>query len=68
MARLLFLGSLALLVAGAWFFLSSQMPRSPPKLDPNEWWGPKELKGKTDTSVKPFEVRFSQEVSASPLL
>ncbi|XP_023946624.2 juvenile hormone epoxide hydrolase [Bicyclus anynana] len=62
MAKLIFLAGLALVGAAAWFVLTSQVPGSPPQLDPNEWWGPQDLKGKTDASIRSFEVRFSQEM------
>ncbi|XP_013165349.1 PREDICTED: juvenile hormone epoxide hydrolase-like [Papilio xuthus] len=44
-----------------WSALSSGSSQ-PPKLDPEEWWGPKELKGKQDTSIRPFQVKFTDEM------
>ncbi|CAH2210181.1 jg2194, partial [Pararge aegeria aegeria] len=41
MAKLIFLGGLALIGTAAWFFVKTQVPGSPPQLDLNEWWGPK---------------------------
>ncbi|XP_059061365.1 juvenile hormone epoxide hydrolase-like [Achroia grisella] len=38
----------------------NQAPAVPPKLDPQEWWGPNELKGKVDNSIKPFQVKFEE--------
>ncbi|KPJ20527.1 Juvenile hormone epoxide hydrolase [Papilio machaon] len=56
---------LGLLVAVAayicWSTFSSGSSQVP-KLDPEEWWGPKELKGKQDTSIRPFKVQFSDEM------
>nr|XP_034825845.1 juvenile hormone epoxide hydrolase-like [Maniola hyperantus] len=62
MAKFLFVVSLAVISVGIWLFLSAQTPGFPPQLDPNEWWGPMELRGKTDASIKPFQVRFGQEM------
>ncbi|XP_045762718.1 juvenile hormone epoxide hydrolase-like [Maniola jurtina] len=62
MAKFLFVVSLALISVGIWLFLNAQTPGFPPQLDPNEWWGPLELRGKTDASIKPFEIRFGQEM------
>ncbi|XP_048007078.1 juvenile hormone epoxide hydrolase-like [Leguminivora glycinivorella] len=48
--------------AAGWMFWFWNNDPCPP-LDPQEWWGP-ELEGKMDTSVRPFEVKFSEEMIA----
>ncbi|KAJ2945017.1 hypothetical protein O0L34_g1913 [Tuta absoluta] len=35
---------------------------SPYTLNPNEWWGPAELQGQVDTSIRPDPIRFDDEV------
>ncbi|KPJ13212.1 Juvenile hormone epoxide hydrolase [Papilio machaon] len=45
----------------AWSALSSESPKRL-EIDQNEWWGPNELKGKEDTSIRPFKVQFTDEV------
>lgn len=39
-----------------------QTPSSPPQLDLTEWWGPNELRGKVDNSIRPFQVKFEESV------
>jgi hypothetical protein len=52
----------AVVGVGVWYVLQS--PDMPiPQLDQNEWWGPAELKGRVDTTIKPFKVKFEDEVS-----
>lgn len=57
-----FIVLVAIIGTATWFALPSILPASPPKLDPNEWWGPSDLKGKVDASIKPFEVKFTDEM------
>lgn len=42
------------------YLLVLKSPPPMPKLDLEEWWGPPELKQKQDTSIKPFEITFSE--------
>lgn len=53
------------LLGGVGFFLWRSSNNAPkiPELDLNEWWGPTETKGKQDTTIRPFQVKFSAEVS-----
>ncbi|CAH0714810.1 unnamed protein product, partial [Brenthis ino] len=53
---------ISILGVAAWMALPVLFPKPPPQLDLNEWWGPQELKGKQDTSIKPFQVKFSDEM------
>ena len=46
-----------------WVVIPMFFPKPLPKMDPNVWWGPKELQGKADNSIRPFQVKFSDEVS-----
>ncbi|XP_072946427.1 juvenile hormone epoxide hydrolase-like [Epargyreus clarus] len=46
----------------AWFVYGLLFPGPPPQLDPNEWWGPNETRGRQDTSIRPFQVKFSDEM------
>lgn len=62
MAKLLFLFALLGIGAGVYYVLSCGGDRTPPKMDPEEWWGPKELKGRVDKTVKPFKVKFEESV------
>ncbi|XP_048005399.1 juvenile hormone epoxide hydrolase-like [Leguminivora glycinivorella] len=65
MARLLCLGLLALVASpflGLAYLLFLQSPPPLPDMDLNAWWGPKELKTKQDTSIKPFKVQFSAQM------
>ncbi|KPI98606.1 Juvenile hormone epoxide hydrolase [Papilio xuthus] len=45
----------------AWSAFSSESPKRL-EIDQNEWWGPNELKGKQDTSIRPFKVQFTEEM------
>ncbi|XP_068624270.1 juvenile hormone epoxide hydrolase-like [Battus philenor] len=59
MARILLV--LLLVVLGAplyLIFLKSPPPL--PEINLDEWWGPEQLRLKHDTSVKPFQVKFSE--------
>ncbi|CAH2098059.1 unnamed protein product [Euphydryas editha] len=63
------MGKLAVLIVlvaaigiATWFSLPSFFPEPPPQLDSNEWWGPNDLKGKVDASIKPFQVKFTDEM------
>lgn len=53
---------ISILGVATWMAIPMLFPKPPPQLDLNEWWGPQELKGKQDTSIKPFQVKFSEEV------
>ncbi|KAI8423871.1 hypothetical protein MSG28_012872 [Choristoneura fumiferana] len=44
------------------FFKKPKPEPELPKLDVNEWWGPIDLKGKEDTSIRPFKVEFSDDM------
>ncbi|XP_068624269.1 juvenile hormone epoxide hydrolase-like [Battus philenor] len=59
MARILLVLLLVALGAPLYFiFLKSPPPM--PELDLEEWWGPEQLRLKQDTSLKPFQVKFSE--------
>ncbi|XP_026315904.1 juvenile hormone epoxide hydrolase-like [Hyposmocoma kahamanoa] len=62
MAKLL-LGFLAAVV-GVAVYMSCKCcnPPKPPNLSLDEWWGPNELKGRQDTSIRPFQIKFSEEM------
>ncbi|XP_038218132.1 juvenile hormone epoxide hydrolase-like [Zerene cesonia] len=63
MAKMLFITLMVLIISGiVWYAAKVFMPQSPPQLDLEEWWGPKELKGKQDRSIRPFQVNFSSEL------
>ncbi|KAM3958034.1 juvenile hormone epoxide hydrolase-like [Aphomia sociella] len=62
MARVLLLVGLAVVGIGVWFALNCNKTKEPPQLNPNEWWGPNELKGKVDNSIRPFQVKFEESV------
>lgn len=49
-------------VYAIWAALSTENASKPPQLDSNEWWGPTALKGAQDTSIRPFQIKFSDEV------
>ncbi|XP_013138400.1 PREDICTED: juvenile hormone epoxide hydrolase-like [Papilio polytes] len=56
------LGLVALLIVYiGWSWFSSES-RKLPKLDTEQWWGPNELKEKHDTSIKPFEIKFTDDM------
>lgn len=48
-----------------WYYFKGCCEPAVPKLDNEEWWGPKELKGKTDTTIRPFKVKFEEAVRES---
>ncbi|XP_026315905.1 juvenile hormone epoxide hydrolase-like [Hyposmocoma kahamanoa] len=62
MAKLL-LGLIAVVV-GLAVYMSCKCcnPPKPPNLSLDEWWGPNELKGKKDTSIRPFQIKFSEQM------
>lgn len=61
MGKLVLAALVAILGVAVWLLpLFSSGPL--PKMDPNAWWGPMELKGKVDSSIRPFKVKFSDEV------
>ncbi|XP_026738427.1 juvenile hormone epoxide hydrolase-like [Trichoplusia ni] len=53
---------IALLGVGAWFTFGGSSPKPIPHLDPEAWWGPKDLQGKLDKSIRPFKVKFEEEM------
>ncbi|XP_060807763.1 juvenile hormone epoxide hydrolase-like [Amyelois transitella] len=54
---LLLIPAVVILGLGYWLFL--QPPPPIPNLNYEEWWGDESLKGKQDTSVRPFNITFS---------
>nr|ABD85119.1 juvenile hormone epoxide hydrolase [Spodoptera exigua] len=50
----------AALGVAAWYYFIGCCPKTIPKLDNNEWWGPKELVGKQDNAIRPFKVKFDE--------
>ncbi|KAJ2945016.1 hypothetical protein O0L34_g1912 [Tuta absoluta] len=55
----LLLGLLAVVVGAAiWWSCKCCNPPKPPHFALDEWWGPKEIKGKTDASIRHFQVIF----------
>ncbi|CAB3226255.1 unnamed protein product [Arctia plantaginis] len=67
MARLLFLISMVALVlkiAMVVYLLFLKSPPPIPELDQNEWWGPGSRPEKQDITVKPFKIKFDDEVIA----
>ncbi|CAH2208268.1 jg20547, partial [Pararge aegeria aegeria] len=50
-----------LVIGIAAWAIHAQVP-PPTQLDPNEWWGPKELQGRTNETVRHFEIRFCDEM------
>ncbi|XP_063394557.1 juvenile hormone epoxide hydrolase-like [Cydia fagiglandana] len=62
MARVLFLVPLYALAAVGIYYMFLKKPPPVPEVDLNAWWGPTELKGKQDTSIRPFKVTFSESM------
>ncbi|KPJ20832.1 Juvenile hormone epoxide hydrolase [Papilio machaon] len=60
MSKLLTIVAAVVTVVIAWILLSPS-PK-PPVFDPEEWWGPMEMKGKQDTSIRPFTIKFDDAV------
>ncbi|CAK1547840.1 unnamed protein product [Leptosia nina] len=56
--------SLLVIVAaiGGWYASTILFPEPMPTLDLEEWWGPKELRGKQEKSIRSFQVKFSAEM------
>ncbi|KAL4713752.1 hypothetical protein ACJJTC_004283 [Scirpophaga incertulas] len=54
----------ATIVGGAvlvhWLFQCADTPM--PTLDQNEWWGPAELKTRQDKTIRPFKVKFEEDM------
>ncbi|XP_049881303.1 juvenile hormone epoxide hydrolase-like [Pectinophora gossypiella] len=46
--------------AAIWWSCKCCHPPKPPHINPDEWWGPNQLKGKADASIKPFQVKFDE--------
>ncbi|XP_060807877.1 juvenile hormone epoxide hydrolase [Amyelois transitella] len=60
MGRVLTILAVVAIGLGLWVaFPCCDSPKAP-KMDLEEWWGPNELKGKTDTSVRPFQIKFDE--------
>ena len=62
MGKLIAIIILAIIGIATWVLVPSLFPGAPPQLDANEWWGPQELRGKQDVSIRPFQVKFPLEV------
>ncbi|CAG9568747.1 unnamed protein product [Danaus chrysippus] len=62
MALLKILLVASVLGIAVWIGVNLMFPGSPPELDPNEWWGEKDLRGKQDTSIRPFKIKFTDEM------
>nr|QOI60666.1 juvenile hormone epoxide hydrolase 2 [Mythimna separata] len=60
MARFLFITPIVFFIILPVYFFFLKGPPPLPDLDYNEWWGPEHLKEKQDTSVKPFQIAFSE--------
>ncbi|XP_053620223.1 juvenile hormone epoxide hydrolase-like isoform X2 [Plodia interpunctella] len=60
MGRVLTVLAVVAIGAGAWYVFQCLEAPKAPKLNLEEWWGPNELKGKVDTSIRPFRVQFDQ--------
>ncbi|CAH2098061.1 unnamed protein product [Euphydryas editha] len=59
---LVFTVLITIIAAATWLALPLMLSESVPELDANEWWGPNDLKGKVDASIKPFQVKFTDEM------
>ncbi|KOB72990.1 Juvenile hormone epoxide hydrolase, partial [Operophtera brumata] len=62
MAKFILVAGLVVLVTFPFYYLFLKSPPPLPELDANAWWGPNELKGNQDKTVKPFTVSFSKEL------
>ncbi|XP_013191898.2 juvenile hormone epoxide hydrolase [Amyelois transitella] len=60
MGRVLTVLAVAAIGAGIWYVFQCCDAPQVPKLDLDEWWGPKDLKGRTDASIRPFHVKFDE--------
>ncbi|KAJ0171963.1 hypothetical protein K1T71_012726 [Dendrolimus kikuchii] len=58
--KIVVIGLLLILTIGGYMLYSDYFPGPLPKLDPEEWWGPKELKSKHDKSIRAFTVKFDE--------
>ncbi|XP_068624040.1 juvenile hormone epoxide hydrolase-like [Battus philenor] len=59
MSKLITIVLVAVLAVVAWRLLTpARTPLQVP--DPQEWWGPVEMKGKQDKSVRPFKIKFDE--------
>ncbi|XP_048001399.1 juvenile hormone epoxide hydrolase-like [Leguminivora glycinivorella] len=45
-----------------WFVSRPSDPSTLPKLNLQQWWGPEELKGKADDSIRPFKIEFTDKM------
>ncbi|XP_041971900.1 juvenile hormone epoxide hydrolase-like isoform X2 [Aricia agestis] len=61
-SKMLLAVAIVVISIAVWLWMKSSTSKPPPKLDQNEWWGPNELKAKQDTSIRPFKVKFSEEM------
>ncbi|XP_073961188.1 juvenile hormone epoxide hydrolase-like isoform X1 [Choristoneura fumiferana] len=53
---------LAAIAASLWLVSRPPNLENLPKLDHGQWWGPMGLKGKTDESIRPFKIEFSEQM------
>lgn len=54
--------ALAAVGVAVWFGWQSCCSHTTPYFDPDEWWGPKGLVSKQDKSIRPFTVKFDEEM------
>ncbi|XP_072946438.1 juvenile hormone epoxide hydrolase-like [Epargyreus clarus] len=62
MARLLLLAALSIIAFTPIYFLYLRGSPPMPEINLNEWWGPDQMKGRVDASIRPFQVKFSEEM------
>ncbi|XP_063834326.1 juvenile hormone epoxide hydrolase-like [Ostrinia nubilalis] len=60
MTKLLIIFALLGVGAAVYYVLNCNEGRQPPQMDPEEWWGPKDTKGRVDKTIKPFKVKFEE--------
>ncbi|XP_045762706.1 juvenile hormone epoxide hydrolase-like isoform X1 [Maniola jurtina] len=61
MANSFNIGILVLVIGGTTWVIEAQV-LTLPQLDPDEWWGPAELQGDTNTTIRPFRIQFTQKM------
>ncbi|KAJ0171962.1 hypothetical protein K1T71_012725 [Dendrolimus kikuchii] len=57
--KIIVIGIVFILTIGYMLYLKN-LPGPLPQLDPEEWWGPTELKSRQDKSIRPFTVKFDE--------